>query len=812
MTLLRAFVRNGFCPTLIKNGRKILVMELKTFRLRFITSNSYFNIDEYALANQFNIKFEKIYFPQRNLEIINCTYSENIPKLQYFLMPLDSEDEIKAKELYVKNLESMGYKWIFEKELIEFCEQKLWLLVNSCLKFIDDCFEFQVELKKLKDFQSEPFLNPFSYPLCSLSGFVYKLFKLFFLNKANIYIVDHEFGICSKNVSKIEHEWASYMEFLKPEDKYQSAFNNSKGQKYFKEAIPDLYSPVTKKAYFFQGCVFHGHFENCTINKQANELTKNPFGKTYKELNEEFFSKMNILFTNNPDEISEVVIIWECWYRNLRSECSILQTFLKTNFMPHPLFRLNPRTCVRGAYFDVFALQWSQKLFPNEKLYFLDVNGLYSFCAIKNKFMTGKYLDLIGTTLKDLFIIDNKFYYKKNKIMGSILLTILPPKDLVYPFLLYRTTNGQTVNTLCRTCAENHLIKCKHNETERAITSCYMLSEIEFALQLNYKIICIHECHVYQEADFILKDFVQFLNYFKTRNSNLFENVHSTTQKELICQKLNKELDLTPPNILTAKNVQFNSQKRSFHKFMANALFGKLEQRNDKSQTVFVNNQSDLEKLFFSNNSIVDLFCLNDEICQVQIRPNIFKLPPNRKSNCYIGAQLTAYARQTIYEHLQSILKFKAVPYQIDCDSIIFAVNKNEKIPLEISEAVGHFKHEIAGEICSYHSLGPKNYCITFEQNGRKETVFKVKGLSLNNASENPFNEELFPFYIEQFLSNKKEKLSVKQYRKKGDFKRLKINSHLEDITFTNSLTSRRIIQQKTKNLNSFPYGYSSLQ
>ena len=159
------------------------------------------------------------------------------------------------------------------------------------------------------------------------------------------------------------------MQHLYPEKQFQAAFNNPKGQKYFKEAIPDLYSPITKQAFFFNGCVFHGHFDNCLMNSSATELTKSPFGKSYKELNDEFEVKMTKLLQNHVDEINEVIIRWECHYKKLRVNTD-LQLFLKNSFNPHPLYRLKPRDCVRGAYFDVFALCWSIQEFEDEQMFY----------------------------------------------------------------------------------------------------------------------------------------------------------------------------------------------------------------------------------------------------------------------------------------------------------------------------------------------------------------------------------------------------------------------------------------------------------
>ena len=156
-----------------------------------------------------------------------------------------------------------------------------------------------------------------------------------------------------------------------------------------------------------------------------------------------------------------------------------------------------------------------KKLFPSENLYFLDINGLYSYCAINFPYMIKKYVILIGRTLEKLTLTNNSYFYNSKKCFGSMLVTILPPQNLLFPFLLYRTKSGQTVNTLCRTCAEKKTKNCIHTDLDRALISCYMISEIEFALSLDYKVLAIHECHIYQKSDYILKDFVQHLNFFK---------------------------------------------------------------------------------------------------------------------------------------------------------------------------------------------------------------------------------------------------------------------------------------------------------
>ena len=114
---------------------------------------------------------------------------------------------------------------------------------------------------------------------------------------------------------------------------------------------------------------------------------------------------------------------------------------------------------------------------------------------------------------------------------------------------MYRRVDGTSINTLCRACAENITRNCKHNSTERALLGVYMISEIEFALTLGYKIMNVFEVHAYLSSENILRPFVTRLNDLKTKYSD------------------------TEPNV----------GKRNFYKLAANSFFGKFSQRQDKT-------------------------------------------------------------------------------------------------------------------------------------------------------------------------------------------------------------------------------------
>ena len=436
------------------------------------------------------------------------------------------------------------------------------------------------------------------------------------------------------------------MEFLAPEKIFQSEFNNENGQKVFKEAIPDLYCKTTKQCYFFQGCRIHAHLHpNCLFNSKCNENTLNPFGKTFKEVNNLFLKQMENLFLNNKDDINEIIIECQCNYMKKR-QTPIIKSFLENHYKPHIGYRLKPRCAVRGGYSDVFGLFWNKETFPNEKFVFLDTTGLYAFVSIKFPFMIGKVQTIMGTDLNKITITNNQFFYDNQRILGSILLTILPNQDLYLPFLMYRRDKDQkSFNTLCKMCCENEIKVCNHNDMQRAITSTYMITEIEYALSLGYKIIKIHEMQIYLKFDYILKPFIQTLNFLKTKNSDCFSQCKTTYEKENYCKTLNMKMNLTPPLLLTPNYVKHNSLKHNFYKLCSNSIFGKLEERNDKSQIVYASSSNEIANLYLSDKIIDVFYVINDKLCELYLKPDLNKLRANRKTNCYLGAQVTAYAR-----------------------------------------------------------------------------------------------------------------------------------------------------------------------
>ena len=194
----------------------------------------------------------------------------------------------------------------------------------------------------------------------------------------------------------------------------------------------------------------------------------------------------------------------------------------------------------------------------------------------------------------------------------------------------------------------------------------------------------------------------------------------------------------------------------------------------------------------------------------VSVARNCFKLPPSLKQNVYLGSQITAYARECIYKHLINLTSIEScVIYHVNCDSIFFSINKNAKMPLIVSPAVGNFKNIYDGVVISYCGIGPKQYTINFVKDSQISTVNHISGLCLNydlNASSDP---NFLKHFLELYQKNISASQNFIQKKRRTDWKGLTVKTYAERFTLTNSIKCRRKINPKSLRLETLPYGYS---
>ena len=788
-----------------------MVIYIPESSVRIVNSNNYVDGDEVKLADTFNIEYVPHFFPIKFLRFENMNYVGPALPFEMFLSSNDDKAMYLRKKIFYQLLDCET--WSFHKELMIYANLKLQLLTNAMLFFVKESFEFQSILKSSLSIDGierpdlnlnvHSYINAFNHPICSIGSLMFNIYNVNYKNYLDLFCVRKEYGIFNKTVSRSEHKFTSYMHYKYPDRNLVSAFSSDSGQKYFKQSIPDLYCEDSKEAWFFCGCQIHGHISEIH-NTTENNI--NFFGHSFKDLNNDLNSKLENLLLNN-ETVERVNLVWECEFKNQIKNDPDLKIFLDHHYIEHPLQRLIPRSTMRGAFVETYAYRWSKLKYPTEKFIAIDVNGLYSSVAIDKPFMTGKYEVVMGKKLCDLKIENNMFYYQNNRIMGSALITILPPTDLKYPYLTYRKVDDQSINTLCKTCAETNGKFCRHNENQRCFTAVYMCSEIEYALSLGYKLLAIYELHAYQQYSKILQPFVVHLNFLKTKYSDLFDSSVGVTERANYCNVLNDEMNLSDHLRLSLRNVKNNKAKRTFYKMAAHSFCGKFSQRQDRQTVNFVSNQEELEKLV-SSDCVSDLFCVSENLCMVTTSKNKLKLPPNLKYNVYIGSQITAYARQRIHEHIMVLSKIdECTLYHVNCDSLYFSIPLDKNIPFKINHAVGNFKHVYEGEILTYFSLAPRQYCATYKAGENLEVETHISGLSLRNTITPRNFDEILDIFLLKYEHKMRDSLIIPATKNKISISNFKVKEYSTKFTLTNKLSQRRIVNPIDRFIT-FPYGF----
>jgi hypothetical protein len=199
---------------------------------------------------------------------------------------------------------------------------------------------------------------------------------------------------------------------------------------------------------------------------------------------------------------------------------------------------------------------------------------------------------------------------------------------------------------------------------------------------------------------------------------------------------------------------------------------------------------------------------LSDEICQLQVEEvKNLKTAPSRIYNCLIGGQITAYARQVIYEHMLSLEKSLCTIYYVDCDCLIFT-SKNivgPPHPLPVSKATGHFKNEICGKIQNFFSFSIKNYSLSYKDSltDTLQSITKIKGLFLKNEL-NEVNNDLFSTFFAN-IYNEQEKYLTQIRTQKN---KRNIHKSLHCFKFPFMLTQKRLVKNNCGVYITEPYGF----
>jgi hypothetical protein len=521
-------------------------------------------------------------------------------------------------------------------------------------------------------------------------------------------------------------------------------------------------------------------------------------------------------FLMSRDEVNDYQVMFECTWQQFKNEHKLLikEFWAQSKLDPkRPLTRLVPRAALRSGFNELYQLKCEAT--STKKLYYYDCNSLYSFIARDMEFPLGEYEVALEQDLqKYLKIENNKFLYKNEDCSCDIAhVSLLPPRDLFAPFLSYRF-GEQSYNSLCFKCVQTKNIGvCRHKcPNKRRLTSTYTVIEIEFCLSLGYQLLYVYELYHYSQKAPVLSDFVKVISSYKLRATDLFDNVPKCDQTK-VCDELNAKMRFTEPCLkLSPQNIKPNNAQKQYLKDFLNCVFGRFALNSNYSKREFVRSQSELNRILSNKeNELLDFFPINDCTMQVEFCKT-GELMTSREGNLFYTALITAKARIFMYQYIQKLSSDGCDVIYIDTDSLLFSGPNDYQLPFAVTPAFGDFKPVLGStaEIKTFYSLGCKNYCILFSEQGKLSYVTKIKGLSVNSHN---LTDKISPKMYETFIKAHFEDRVIHEFIPQSRCKLEKQTRTFKQLMmtqkFSNELHLKRYILKKTKSYRTFPFGFN---
>ena len=414
---------------------------------------------------------------------------KKVPDFVHFLNLSDSGPVIQAKKIFYNQIKSKR-DWDFFQEQRNHLKAEILALMKKSLKVQDEWHQFQLSLREATGF-SHPITSVFSYPTLIHCDFV--IYMNYCLDGNNIYEIKYPntgppIGNCSPNQMFYEF----YLKYTIG-DKVITGMTNPNGCHKLKDNITlDGYEErgTEKIAHEFEGCA---PFKEC--HKYAKCKNPNPSmlapkrRRTPKEREKFLLKKYKIKTSYKP----------ECEFlEDMKKEEN--QDFVKYFKENHQLYEgLKPKRSIQresviGGITDTYIFDWNKEDFPLEELHNVDYNSMYCDVALRETFPTGKYELLFHENKVDSVIKwnGNEYVFIVNpskQVQGTMMVDILPPRDLLYPYLSIKSKLGRQIRALCAFCAINNQTgPCSHDDDKRTFRQCtYTFTDLNYSRQLGYQ-------------------------------------------------------------------------------------------------------------------------------------------------------------------------------------------------------------------------------------------------------------------------------------------------------------------------------------
>src|SRR5579859_7215376 len=367
----------GHTPNcIILNGRSIKYLTLGK-KIRCIDTLSFIPIKLAAFPETFDIQqgIRKSFFPYKfgnTLQSSNYRYTGPIPEKHWFEPERKSGEELAEFETWYASKAGESV-YDFRKELRTYNMLDTQILRIGALKFDQSFYE----------------LSGFSAleNCLSISSAAMMYFRKCFLKEKSIILTSSTAFKKQYTFSKDSLLWLSHVQ------KTQGISNMVCATVGQEQRIPDTRytidgyvenqlenGEIERVGYDFLGCFYHGH-ECQTADRDKKRVSLN-----YKSLNMKRAELLerDIMYKRY---LSRVESIWECQFRELKSNDPYFRNFDR-NIDIWSVLPIEPRAAYLGGRTETLVMVRVPE--SDEKIYYFDFVGLYSYVLKNECFMIGK--------------------------------------------------------------------------------------------------------------------------------------------------------------------------------------------------------------------------------------------------------------------------------------------------------------------------------------------------------------------------------------------------------------------------------------
>ena len=753
-------------PNVLMNGSKIICLKFR--KIKIIDSLSFIPMPLEKFSKTFDIKeLKKGFFPHNFNREENQSYIGEWPSKDDFgIKFMTSDKKAEFDNWYNSNCNST---YDFFKELQSYCRSDVDLLMRGCLAFRQNIIDVT---KKEEDQDFVAGIDPFCVAV-TVASLCHYIFRNQMLKENQIAILPQNGYYKNQNHSKKALQW---LEFLSHKDKVKLKHARNGGEQIIAGLLVDGFDEETNTVYQFSGDFWHG-CPICYKPKTINKVKLKSMGSIYKQ----HLKNMNKLKSclHNGKKIT-VIEMWECTFDKMCKENEDLIDFLKNLEIKMPL---NVRDSFYGGRVEPFKLH--HKCNNDEKINYYDITSLYPYVQAYKQFPIG-HPEII---LKDFKQIDEYF--------GFVKLSIVAPKNLYIPVLPMKC-NGKLLFALCRSCAYNKIVRCTHDETERAIEGTYCTEEVKEAVRQGYEIRKVFEVwHWENRSDSLFKEYIATFLKGKQEASGFPGHVLTAEDEIKYIEEYFKHQGVK----LEREKIKYNPGMRAVLKIILNSFWGKYGQKENKFMykiitetsewlSLITNEQYIVQRADFTNNKYLQVYYKHkSEINECESKTN----------NVALASFVTCYGRLKLLEALQ---KLERRVIYVDTDSCLYISRPNE-YDLPLGDYLGDFTNEIdnkkGNHIIEAASIAPKSYSYITDI-GFSHAL--VKGIAFNHITKLQINFDVLKSMV---LENEDLVVEVEQLkfiREKKDWSmRTEIGQKKIKLTFD----KRIVLNNKFETI---PYGF----